>query len=210
MEIIKNKNSKTTFVGIALSGLSTIESAVAVIDQNKKIIMLDKLFSMTDVKYFLDNFVGKQNSIILVSIPENEVMISSKWKYSSRTYHPVNLNTKLINRDDWTNRFSERGSEYFYELSQKELDIYRFDIDNMKKVMGNCYAYRERTPIDCKSLQDTLRIKYDMRELPVNMMPVAQLEAILGAFLAYNIVDENKEFEPKIIGKYKKLNIIGI
>ena len=114
MEIIKNKNSKTTFVGIALSGLSTIESAVAVIDQNKKIIMLDKLFSMTDVKYFLDNFVGKQNSIILVSIPENEVMISSKWKYSSRTYHPVNLNTKLINRDDWTNRFSERGSEYVY------------------------------------------------------------------------------------------------
>ena len=65
----------------------------------------------------------------------------------------------------------------------------------MKKIVGNCFAYKERTPIDCKSLQDTLRMKYDMRELPVNMLPVAQLEAILGALLGQMIVTENKNFE---------------
>jgi len=210
MDIIKSKDLKTSFIGISLGGLSTTESACAVLDRNLNIITLDKLFSMSDVKYFLDNYAGKQNAVIMVSIPENEVMLSSKWKYNSRTYDVVNLDHNMINRDDWTNRFSTRGSEYFKELDDAGIDIYRFDVDNMKKVFGNCFAYRERTPVDCKSLQDTLRIKYNMRELPVNMLPVAQLEAILGAILAHKLAFNDKEFECKQIGIYEKLPIIGI
>ena len=210
MDIIKGKDLKVSFIGISLSGLSTIESAVAVIDKNMHVVMLDKLFSMNDVKYFLDNWAGKQNSVVMVSIPENEVMLSHKWKYNSRTYDLVNFDKQMINKDDWTNRFSSRGSEYFRELKENGCDIYRFDVDNMKKIVGNCFAYRERTPIDCKSLQDTLRIKYNMRELPVNMLPVAQLEAILGALLGQMIVTENKDFEYKQIGTYENLPIIGV
>ena len=172
--------------------------------------MLEKMFSMNDVKYFLDNLAGKQNSVILVSIPENEVMLNSKWKYNSRTYDAVNLESKIKNFDGWSNRFSTRGCEYFRELNEKGIDIYRFDIDNMKKIFGNCFAYRERSPIDCKALQDTLRIKYNMRELPANMLPVAQLEAILGAILAQIIAIGHKDFEPKIIGQYAHLPVIGL
>lgn len=210
MDIIKGKDLKVSFIGISLSGLSTIESAVAVLDKNLHVVMLDKLFSMNDVKYFLDNWAGKQNAIIMVSIPENEVMLNHKWKYNSRTYDLVNFDKQMINKDDWTNRFSSRGSEYFQDLKEEGYDVFRFDVNNMKKVFGNCYAFRERTPIDCKSLQDTLRMKYDMRELPVNMLPVAQLEAILGAFLGQMIATNNKDFEYKQIGLYENLPIIGI
>lgn len=210
MDIIKNKEEKITFVGISLGGLSTIESAVAVLDKNLKIITLDKLFSMSDVKYFLDKLPCKQNVVIMVSIPENEIMISSKWKYNSRTYDIVNFEEKIKNVDDWTNRFSTRGCDLFRDLKEENVDIFRFDVDNLKKVIGNCFAYRERTPIDCKALQDTLRIKYNMRELPVNMLPVAQLEAILGAFLANILVCGNANFETKIIGNYQELPIIGV
>lgn len=210
MDIIKNKEEKITFIGISLGGISTIESAVAVLDRNLKIITLDKLFSMSDVKYFLDKFPAKQNAVILVSVPENATMISSKWKYNSRTYDVVNFEEKIKNVDDWTNRFSTRGCDYFKELSEKEIDIFRYDIDNLKEFVGNCYAYKARTPIDCKALQDTLRIKYNMRELPVNMLPVAQLEAILGAFLAQMIVTGNPNFEYKKIGDYESLPILGV
>lgn len=210
MDIIKDKESKISFVGLSLGGLSTTESAVAVLDKNLHVVLLDKLFSMSDVKYFIDNWAGKQNSIILVSIPDNEVMLSSKWKYNSRTYDMVNFDKKMINRDGWTNRFSTRGSEYFKDLNEEGFDVYRFDVNNMKKVFGNCYAYKDRTPVDCKSLQDTLRLKYNMRELPVNMLPVAQLEAILGAFLAQIIATENKSFNYKQIGTYEDLPVLGI
>lgn len=210
MDIIKNRESKVTFIGIALGGQSTTESAVAILDKNLRVITLDKLFSMNDVKYFLDNYAGKQDSLILVSIPENEIMLNHKWKYNSRTYDLVNFDKKMMNRDGWTNRFASRGCEYFKELSDKGIDIFRFDVDNMKKVFGNCFAFRDRTPIDCKALQDTLRIKYNMHELPVNMLPVAQLEAILGAFLAQMIATNNPIFEYKKIGKYEDIEVIGI
>lgn len=210
MNIIKDKSSKFSFIGISLGGLSTIESAVAVLDKNLKIITLDKLFSMSDVKYFLDNYAGKENAIILVSVPENETMISSKWKYNSRTYDIVNLDHKMINADDWTNRFSPRGSEYFKELNDKNVDIFRFDIDNIKKAFNNGYVYRDRTPLDCKALQDTLRIKFNMRELPVNMLPVAQLEAIMGAYLAHEMAQDENTFGCKLIGEYENLPIIGV
>lgn len=210
MQLIKNKEEKFSFVGIALGGLSTTESAVALIDRNMHIITLDKLFSINDVKYYLNNLAGKKNAIILISIPENEVMLSSKWKYNSRTYDLVNFDTKMINREDWTNRFSSRGSEYFRELKEKGIDIYRFDIENMKKFFGNSYAYKERTPADCKSLQDVLRIKYNMYELPINMLPASQLEALTGAILANMLAIGSSEFECKIIGEYEGLDILGL
>ena len=210
MDIIKDKNSKITFVGISLSGVSTMESAVAVLDSHLKIIMLDKLFSMTDVKYFLDNFAGLKNAVVLVSVPDNETMIGSKWKYNSRTYDIVNMEEKIQNRDEWANRFSTRGSDYFKELSDKGIELYRFDIDNLKKAFNNGFAYRERTPLDCKALQDTLRIEFNMRELPVNMLPVAQLEALLGAYFAHVIVTDNGNFLPKVIGEFQNLPILGV
>ena len=210
MEIIKNKESKIAFIGISLGGQSTTESAVAILDRDLHVITLDKLFSMTDVKYFIDNYAGKKDVVILVSIPENEIMLSSKWKYNSRTYDLVNFDKQMMNREDWTNRFSARGSDYFKELNNQGIDIYRFDIENMKQIFGNCFAYRERSPIDCKALQDTLRIKYQMHELPVNMLPVAQLEAILGAILAQMICTDNKEFEYKQIGEFEELPVLGI
>ena len=210
MDLIENKNSKFTFLGIALGGLSTTETAVALIDRNMHIIMLDKLFSISDVKYYLNNFAGKQNAVILVSIPNNEVMLSSKWKYNSRTYDLVNFDTKMLNREDWTNRFSSRGCEYFRELKEQGIDIFRFDIENMKQIYGNTFAYKDRSPMDCKSLQDTLRIKYNMHELPVNMLPAAQLEALLGAVLARMLVIDSDNFKCKNIGEFEGLPVVGI
>ncbi len=210
MNIIKDKESKISFIGISLGSLSTIESAVAVLDRDLNVIMLDKLFSMSDVNYFIDNFAGIKNAIIMVSIPENEVMISSKWKYNSRTYDLVNFDHEMKNTDDWTRRFSTRGCEYFKELKNKGIDIFRFDIENLKFAFNNGMAFRERTPSDCKALQDTLRIQFGMRELPVNMLPVAQLEAIMGAFFANSLVIEKQGFICKQIGEYASLPILGV
>ena len=205
-----NKKEKFSFLGISLSNVSNIESAVAMVNHDLKIITLDKLFSVNDIKYFLNNLPGKDASVIMVSIPENEVMLSSKWKYNSRTYDLVNFDTKMLNRDDWTNRFSTRGNEYFKLLRSQGVDIYRFDIENMKDFLGCSYSYKSRTPSDCKALQDTLRMKYNMHELPQNMLPAAQLEALMGAILAKMFASENDVSLCKQIGFYGDLPIVGV
>ena len=43
---------------------------------------------------------------------------SSKWKYLSRVYHPVNLNSHLKNRDSWADRFSYKGTDLFKHLKK--------------------------------------------------------------------------------------------
>ena len=48
-----------------------------------------------------------------------------------------------------------------------------------------------------------------MRDLPVNMLPVAQLEAILGAILAQMTVVKS-DFECKILGNFEGIETIGI
>ena len=50
---IKFEN-KLYFVGISLGSCSTNETGVAIIDKNLNIITLDKLFSMEDVRFFLN------------------------------------------------------------------------------------------------------------------------------------------------------------
>lgn len=204
-----NKQEKLSFVGISLSSTTTTESAAAILDKNLKIITLDKLFSMQDVQFFLDNLPGKKNSIIVVSIPENETMISSKWKFNSRNYHAVNLNSPIKNTDSWATRFSTRGCEYFSELKAKNLDIFRFDIDNAKKSIGYCSPFKDRTPTDCKSIQNTLKMKFGMRELPTNMLPVAQLEAILGACLAQTIANKEENEDYKKLYEYCDIDVLG-
>lgn len=102
------KDTKT-FVGISFSSIATNESAVAVLDNNLELLLMDKLYSMHDVIHFLKSFQGIKNSIIAVSMAKNEIMISSRWKYLSRIYHPVNLNSRIkirmLGRIDFQKRY---------------------------------------------------------------------------------------------------------
>ena len=43
--------------------------------------------------------------------------------------------------------------------------------------------FKERTPADCKFLQNALKIEYQLEDIPPNMMPMSQLEAIVGALI---------------------------
>ena len=43
------------YVGLSLAAGSSMDSGVAVIDENNKIILLDKLYKMNDVIFFFNN-----------------------------------------------------------------------------------------------------------------------------------------------------------
>ena len=54
------------YVGLSLAAGSSMDSGVAVIDENNKIILLDKLYKMNDVIFFFENFSSLKNSKICV------------------------------------------------------------------------------------------------------------------------------------------------
>ena len=202
--------NKLYFVGLSLGSCSTNETGVAIIDKNLNIITLDKLFSMEDVRFFFKRLVGKQNSVINIAIPENPQMLNAKWKLHAREYQLVQSCPLIQDLSDWTERFSHRGCDVFSELKEQGVDIFRFDIRELKSSLGLSGIYKDRSPVDCKALQSALKHRFGFKELPSNMLPVSQLEALLGAYLGIIMANGTLEFECKPKASYNGIEVIGI
>ncbi len=180
------------YIGLAMAPASTVESGLAVIDDNKNIILIDKLFKVKDIQFFFDNYSSLKNSTICISLPWDNSMLEGKWRILSKPYQQVATNTHIPNRENWTQRYTKRGCEYFNELKSLGIDLIRTELYLARQTLNLSSYFKERTPADCKFLQNTLKIEHGFDEIPSNMMPAAQLEAIVCALIAQKY-DTNKE-----------------
>ena len=203
-------NKKSFYIGLSLGSNSANETGVAVMDKDFKIISLDKLHSMNDISHYFEILTGKQNSIVCVSIPENPTMLNGKWKLMSRAYQFMRSNEHLLNNDKWADRFSTRGCECFNALKDEGVEIYRYDLYDLKTFLGLNSLYKDRTPANCKHLQSFLKYEFKLDNLPSNLLPVSQLEAILGAYLSYVINNGkiNKDYKKKF--DFKGIDVMGL
>ena len=195
-------------VGLSLGASSSIESGVAVREiATGKLVYVDKLFSMSDVQLFLENYNSLKDSVICVSLPWDNTMLEGKWRVLSKPYQLINSGElQFINKDNWTQRFSSRGSELFAKLKDSGVDISRFEVYLTRQKFNLYSNYKERSSADCKFLQSALKFEYGFEEMPLNMMPVAQLEAIVGTMLA----EAKLKSQTKEIFTYKGLSVINI
>ena len=172
------------YVGISMAPASTIDTGVAVMDSFGKIILVDKLYSMKDIQFFLDNYSSLKQSHICISLPWDNSMLEGKWRILSKPYQMVQSNEHFLNRENWTQRYSNRGCEYYRTLRNEQgIDISRFELYITRQDMNLSSYFKERTPADCKFLQNALKIEYQLEDIPPNMMPMSQLEAIVGALI---------------------------
>lgn len=196
------------YVGLSLAAGSSMDSGVAVIDENNKIILLDKLYKMNDVIFFFENFSSLKNSKICVSVPSDRTMLEGKWRVLSKPYQLVSTNKNMPNRDNWTQRQSTRGSEYLKELVERGIQVSRFDIYMTRQSLHLNSCYKDRSPADCKFLQEALKYEWGFEELPVNMMPMSHLEAILGSIMAKEYA--NNPDRINVIYNFRGLDVIDI
>jgi hypothetical protein len=197
----------THAVGLSLGPSSSIESGVAVMEiATKKLIYIDKLFSMNDVQLFFDNYVSLKNSAFCISLPWDNTMLEGKWRVLSKQYQLIhNDEDMFLNRDNWMQRFSTRGCELFSNLSSDGVDITRFEVYLARQKLNLYSNYKERSSADCKFLQSCLRTEYGFEELPSNMMPMGQLEAIVGTLLAEKKINN----QTSNIFEFKGLEVIN-
>lgn len=195
-------------VGMSLGPSSSVESGVAVREiATGKLIYVDKLFSMSDVQLFFDNYSSIQNSVFCISLPWDNTMMEGKWRVLSKPYQLIHENEdRFLNRDNWMQRFAPRGSELFMKLKEEGADISRFEVYLTRQKFNLYSNFKERSSADCKFLQSALRYEYNFDSLPANMMPVAQLEAIVGCLLGEEKLKNNtgKIFE------FRGLDVINL
>ncbi len=196
------------YIGLSLASGSSMDSGIAVVDEDNKIILLDKLYKMNDVIFFFENFSSLKNSKICVSVPSDRTMLEGKWRILSKPYQLVSSNKLMPNRDNWTQRHSNRGSEYLKELSERGITVSRFDIYMTRQSMHLNSCYKDRSPADCKFLQQALKYEWGFDDLPVNMIPMSHLEAILGAILAKEYANNPEMIN--VIYNFRGLDVIDI
>lgn len=196
----------THAVGLSLGPSSSVESGVAVREiATGKLIHLDKLFSMNDVNFFFENYPSIKNSVICVSLPWDNTMLEGKWRVLSKPYQLIHSSDNFLNTDNWMQRFATRGSDLFLNLKAQGADITRYEVYLARQKLNLYSNYKERSSADCKFLQSILRQEFGFEELPSNMTPAAQLEAIIGIILACKKLEGKTE---KIF-EFKGLDVIN-
>lgn len=196
------------YIGLSLAASSGMDTGVAVIDDDNNIILLDKLYTMNDVMFFFDNYPSLKYSKICISQVWDRTMLNGKWRILSKPYQLVATNPLMKNRDGWTHRYSTRGCEYFRSLvEEKGIEINRFELYLTRQSLNLNSCYKERSPADCKFLQQTLRYEWGF-DLPANMMPMSQLEAIIGAIMAKENAKHPENI--KVISEFKGFNVLDV
>ena len=197
----------THTVGLSLASNSSTESGVAVREvASGKLIYMDKLFSIHDIELFFENYNNLKNSIICVSLPWDNTMLEGKWRVQSKSYQLIHEHGNFLNRDNWMQRFSPRGSELLTNMTEKGAEIYRYEVYLARQKLNLYSNYKEHSSADCKFLHSALRLDYGFEELPSNMVPAAQLEAIVGTIIA----GKNLESETEKIFEFKGLDVINV
>ena len=197
----------THLVGLSIGSNSSIESGVAVREiSSGKLIYLDKLFSMNDISLFFENYPSIKNSIICASLPWDYTMLEGKWRVLSKPYQMIQTLGNFPNIDNWTQRFSNRGSDLLSSLKSNGAEIYRFEVYLARQKLRLYSNYKERSSADCKFLQNILKNEYGFDDLPSNMMPVAQLEAIIGTLIGLEKLNNNT----KELFNFKGIDVINV
>jgi hypothetical protein len=197
----------THAVGISLAPNSSTESGVAVRElSTNKLIYMDKLFSISDVELFFNNYNNLKNSIICVSLPWDNTMLEGKWRILSKPYQLIHEHGNFHNKDNWMERFSSRGSDLLLNLSKNGAEIYRYEVYLSRQKLNLYSNFKEHSTADCKFLQSALRLDYGFEDLPQNMIPAAQLEAVVGTLVA----EKKLNSETGKIFDFKDLAVINI
>ena len=133
--------------------------------------------------------------------------MEGKWRDHSKPNQMIHTLGNFPNTDNWMQRFSTRGCDLLTSLKdEKNAEIYRFEV-YLTRQRFNLYSnFKERSSADCKFLQQALKSEHYFEDLPPNMMPVGQLEAIIGTLLACEKLKGNT----KTIFQYKGLDVINL
>ena len=203
-------NGIFNFIGITIGENAGCDSGICVLNRQSEIVRIDKAYSVDELKDCTEKIAGKKNSVICIDMPEYYELLNGKWRIVNKAAHPMKIDFEYQGKDNWTSRYSDRGSDFYRKLLADGYNVYRY-CSNYTKTKLELHPYmKERTPAGCKFLQMGIREKLGIKNFPPNMVPLSVLDAILGAYIAKIIAtgELNKDYETGY--RYKDIDIISL
>lgn len=205
-----NKKFYPFYIGITIGKSATDDSGICVLSDNNELIKIDKAYSIEELTTCVNNISGKQNSIVCINVPEYDEMLEHKWRIENKPYRTLKEYPIDSPKNKWTNRFSDRGSDFCKKLSEAGLKVFRYHPLYIKTLL-NLHPYmKERTPAGCKFLQQSIKERLNITDMPTNMLPISTLDAILGAYLGKIIATGEENIQYKQMGEIKNIPVMTI
>lgn len=201
-------SNKQCFIGISLSPNSQTESGIAVIDKDLNLLRVDKVFNVSDFELLIRNLAPLTSIVVCVDLPRNHIMLNGKWRIESKTTRSFKVNNFENSRNDWTDRFSERGDDLCKILNKLGVDTYRYYCYFAKNQLKLVPPYRSRSPLACKYLQMIIQNNLKISGLPTNLLALSGLDAMVGAYTSWRIAMTQENIGYKQIGMFNNNQII--
>jgi len=179
--------NKWLFVGIDMAPSESLETGIAVIDRERRILRMEKLNDDQQLLLFLENLSPPENLIIGLDIPKS-LTITSKWRQQQIKMHPLHLKEPMrgfIPEPVPTDRYAQRAKDFYDAVIARKMMIFSFFTGHAKLRYGLDVPYRHRSPQGCRALQAMIRQQLGIRDLPANMVPSSVLDAMVGAYNAW-------------------------
>lgn len=199
--------NKLYYVGLSMASSATLETGVAILDNQLNLVRIDKLYSIDEIKLFFESLSGKDGIIIGVSLPDNNIMLSGKWRIAAKPYRLLSENSEFKEKS-WTKQFSDRGSDYCADLQSRGYELFRYNVSLTKNILKLNSPYKERSPVECKHFQMAIKEKLSINGITSNMIPAAALEAILGAYTGFCISKGQENVDYKKVSEFNDLPVV--
>ena len=201
---IKNKQF---FIGIALGDNTTVETGIAILNRNLELIRVDKLFTNKEIINYLNNFPGTVDSIICMSLAANTLQPNSKWRQNDKNIHPFSLHSAAEDLQ-WTDRFTERGKDLYSAFNESGVQAFRYHIHLSKVRLNLIPPFKNRSQPGCKYLQTVIKDALSIDNLPNNLIPIASLDAIIGAYTGWKMATDEEDIGYSFIEPFKEQAVV--
>lgn len=187
-EELPHLGEKWLFVGIDLAPVETLETGVAVLDRDRMLTRMDKIYSNEDILRFLKSLGPAQNLIVALDVPKS-LSIPGRWRQEEIKMHPLRLERKGLPQEDeaaMTDRYAQRVKD-LYALVQTEGVLPFLYFSYLAKMKYDLtIPYRTRTPAGCRALQAIIKSRLQIPNVPTNLAPSSVLDAMIGAYTAWS------------------------
>ncbi|MEW5818832.1 MAG: hypothetical protein AB1782_01460 [Cyanobacteriota bacterium] len=200
--------NKQFFIGVALGDNPTVETGIAVLNRNLQLIRVDKVLTNSEVISFINNFSGTVDSLVTLSLAPNTIQLSSKWREDEKNIHAFKLYDSAEDMY-WTDRYSERGKDIYEALNGAGITTFRYNIYIAKMTLNLIPPFKTRSQPGCKYLQTVIRDYLSVDNLPNNLIPIASLDALVGAYTGWKVATDKVNVGYKFLEPFKGQQVVA-
>ncbi len=177
-------SDKWLFVGLDMAPVDTLETGVAVIDRNKRLLRMEKLNDDEQIFTFIKNLGPKSSLIIALDVPKS-LSIPGKWRQLEVKMHPLRLDRQ--DGSEPLDRYAPRAREFYDRLKAEGLLVFNYFTYHAKLRYDMTTPFRNRSPQGCRALQALIKERLALQEMPSNLAPSSVLDAMIGSYVAWSL-----------------------